>query len=110
MVKRKTYRKKSPMGGVGKLLMGGAIYGVAREPLSQLSAKIPVIGNFGDEVALLAVSYLLATKTSGIIRQAGRAGLMIEAYNLARQGTGGLLGGILGTTTKATTTGISGGF
>ena len=104
MAKKRTYKKKSSIGGVGKLMLGGAIYGVAREPLSQLSSKIPIIGNFGDEVALLGISYLMATRTSGMLRQAGRAGLMIEAYNLARSGTGGLLRNLISTTSTTATT------
>tara|TARA_Y100000310_G_scaffold251876_1_gene258504 strand:- start:316 stop:798 length:483 start_codon:yes stop_codon:yes gene_type:complete len=107
MAKRKVMRRrKSSIGGVGKLMLGGAIYGVAREPINQLASKVPFVGNLGDEVALLAINFLIATKTKGMVRQIGRAGLMIEAYNLARGTGGSLLGGILGTssTTTATTT------
>lgn len=105
MVKRKiTRRRKSSIGGVGKIMLGGAIYGVAREPINQLASKVPFVGTLGDEVALLAINFLLATKTKGIMRQIGRSGLMIEAYNLARGTGGSLLGGILGTSSATTTT------
>lgn len=108
MARRKIVRRrKSPIGGVGKLMLGGAIYGVAREPLNTLASKVPFIGNLGDEVALLGVSYLLATRTKGMVRQMGRAGLMIEAYNLARGTGGSLLGGLINSTTATTTTSTS---
>jgi len=101
MAKRRTYRKKSAFGGVAGLVLGGAGYGVIREPLSQLSAKIPMVGGLGDEVALMGASYLMATKGSGIIRKIGRAGLVIEAHNLARNLAGGVIGAVTG---GATTT------
>jgi hypothetical protein len=63
-----------------------------REPLSQLTARIPYVGGMGDEVALLIGSSVIATKTSGIFRQIGKAGVVIEAHNLGRMLAGGTIG------------------
>jgi len=103
---RTTYSRKrsSKMGGVAGLMLGGAGYGLIREPLNQLASKVPFVGSLGDEVVLLGASYLMATKGSGIIRKVGRAGLVIEAHNLARNLGGGLLGSITNATTPASST------
>lgn len=93
--RRKSYRKKSAMSGVTGLLLGGAGYGVIREPLSQLSAQVPLIGGLGDEVALLALSWVMATRTSGIFKKIGKAGLVIEAHNLTRNLSSGMLSNFL---------------
>lgn len=107
---RRSRRSSSSMGGgsVMKMALGGAVYGIVREPINQLMGKVPIIGTFGDEVALGVVSYIAATKGSGWVRTIGRAGVMIEAYNLSRSMSGNLLSGFLGTSSTASTASSSG--
>jgi len=95
--RRRTYAKRrtsrrSGMGTLTKLALAGAGYGLIREPLNQLVAKVPLVGNFGDEVALGLASLLIASKGSGMLKKIGQAGVIIEAHNLARGGMGGLMG------------------
>jgi hypothetical protein len=89
--RRVVRRRKSSMSGMTKLALGGALYGIAREPLNSLASRIPLIGGIGDEAGLLLASWVMATKTKGIARQVGRAGVVIEAHNLARNLSGGAL-------------------
>ena len=95
--RRKTYAKRrtsrrSGMGQLTKLALAGAGYGLIREPLNQLVAKVPFVGSFGDEVALGLASLLLASKGTGMVKKIGQAGVIIEAHNLARGGMGGVMG------------------
>jgi hypothetical protein len=90
--KRRTSRRSGGMGQLTKLALAGAGYGLIREPLNQLVAKVPFVGSFGDEVALGMASLLLASKGTGIVKKIGQAGVLIEAHNLARGGMGGIMG------------------
>jgi len=103
MARRSKFRSSTGGNGVMKLALGGAIYGLVREPINQFAGKIPLIGGFGDEVALGVISYIAATKGTGWVRNIGRAGVVIEAHNLARNMGGNLLSGFLGNTTTAST-------
>lgn len=101
--RKRSYSRRSSFGSLGKKMVGGFGYGVVREPINQLAKKVPFVGGFGDEVLMLGVSALLATKTSGVMRQIGNAGVYVESHNLGRNIAGGMLGGILGTSATSTT-------
>lgn len=102
--RKRVSRRSGKMGGVTGLMLGGAGYGIVREPINQLVSNVPLIGGLGDEVVMLIASYLMATKTSGVLRKVGRAGIVIEAHNLSRNLMGGVInfgGGSGGVTTSA---------
>jgi hypothetical protein len=77
------------MAGDVSKVVGGAAYGAAREYLSNLmrpvSDKVPVVGDYGDEVVLGAFSWMLMKgkipllKQLPISREIGKAGLYIES-------------------------------
>lgn len=67
------------------LIVGGALYGAVRQyasnALQPVTSMIP-LGNIADEVVLGTAGYLLATKTSGMLKDVGRAALTIEAARI----------------------------
>jgi len=80
LFKRRGHSKKSvPLGAV---VLGGAVYGVGRQYVSNLisplTSKIP-LGNLADNLAMGLVSYYAAKKGTGMVKEIGRAGLYIEA-------------------------------
>lgn len=82
------------------ILPAGAAYGFIREwasdKLSPLTSKIP-LGNIADEAGMLAVLWAArkyAFKKSGILRDAAKAGMYIEAARIGQQIKDGNLGGV----------------
>jgi len=98
---RKARRGKSYGAGtsVKGVLLGAAIYGAAREKvavaISPLTDKIPFLSKYGvaDEVTLGVVSYMMAKKGSGIVKNIGQAGMAIEAARIAEQALKGFSNG-----------------
>jgi hypothetical protein len=86
---KKVRRSSRGISGDVSKVVGGAAYGAAREYLSNLmrplSDRIPVVGDYGDEVVLGALSWLLMKgklpllKQIPISREIGKAGLYIES-------------------------------
>lgn len=77
------------------LLIGAAAYGAGREWVSQkispVTSKLPIAGEYADEIGMGLLSYFVAKGKVPLInkipysREIGRAGLTIEA---ARVGAG----------------------
>ena len=109
-MKAKRRSSSAGMGGLGKLALGGAIYGLAREPINSLAKNLPFVGSLGDEIALGLISAVMATKGSGWIKTIGRAGVVVEAHNLARSMGGNILGSFMGTSASAVSTSTQNSF
>jgi len=76
-------------------VIGGGLYGVARAPISNMAAPLTGMipgGQYADEIAMGIISWLAAKKGSGMIRQAGLAGLTIESARVSESLTSGMLG------------------
>jgi len=84
MAKKKRFFSKKGL-SVNQILIGGAAYGFARNKISTwLRGTIGgQLGNVSDEILMGVVSYFAAKKGKGIIRDAGKAGLAIEAARFA---------------------------
>lgn len=82
--RRSSRRMKGLRSPMAKAAVYGGLYGLVREPLNQLSRRLPVVGGMADELGLLAVSGAAAYWGSGAVRAAGLAGMTIEAHNLTR--------------------------
>lgn len=82
------------LSGLAGDLVGGALYGAVRAPISQLARRLPVIGALGDEVALLAVTGIGANMTSGVVKKVMRKGFTFESVLLGNQLAKGALGGV----------------
>lgn len=67
-----------------KKALAGAGYGFVREPINQLAKNIPVVGNLADEVALGALGFMADKYGKGMIKQLGKAMIVVESYNLGR--------------------------
>lgn len=69
-----------------KLVVAGAIYGVAREPVANALSSVVInklpFGAYNDEAVMGAISYLLAWKGKGYVKEIGEAGLVIEVARL----------------------------
>jgi hypothetical protein len=94
---RRTRRNKGSQGIdlMGTVLAAG-IYGVGREPVAGLISPVTnmlPVGDYKDEVGMAVLSYFMAKKGKGIIRNVGKAGLTIEAYRASTSLAGGLFGG-----------------
>lgn len=79
-------------------IVGGAIYGAVRAPISNMAAPLAnmiPLGGYADEAAMGIISYLAAKKGSGIIRKAGMAGLTIESARVSEALVGGAIGGMV---------------
>ena len=79
---------------MGTVLAAG-IYGVGREPVAGLISPVTnmlPVGDYKDEVGMAVLSYFMAKKGKGIIRNVGKAGLTIEAYRASTSLAGGLFG------------------
>lgn len=85
MARRKKFGRSSKGLSVNQILIGGAMYGFARNKISSwLRGMVGgQLGNVSDEVLMGIVSYFAAKKGSGMIRDAGKAGLAIEASRFA---------------------------
>ena len=84
MGKKKRYFSKKGL-SVNQILIGGAVYGFARNKVSSwLRGMVGgQLGNVSDEMLMGVVAYFAAKKGSGIVRDAGKAGLAIEASRFA---------------------------
>lgn len=93
--KRRGGRKSQKLDLMGTVLAAG-IYGVGREPVAGLISPVTnmlPVGDYKDEVGMALVSYFMAKKGTGIIKNVGKAGLTIEAYRASTSLAGGLFGG-----------------
>lgn len=102
--KKRVSRKRSASITPTKAAIGGAVYGLVREPLNNtikgLTGNLAI--NLSDEIVLGVASWLIAKKTKGIVRDAAIIGVGIEAHNLSRGGLGGILGNTTTTSTNNT--------
>jgi hypothetical protein len=103
---RRTGGKVSTKAIIKDVAMGGG-YGLVRGPMNQLIApitkKIPVLGNLGDEAALLIADVLIARNSRGMIRDLASTGVKIEAFAIG-SGLGSMLvGNLMGGETVTTT-------
>lgn len=86
MAKRKSGKSYKHSIGAGmspmKALIGGAVYGVVRKPLTDAVTKFVggFAANVGEPVIIGVVDWMIAKKTKGIIRDAALMGLGFEAY------------------------------
>lgn len=92
--KHKTYHKRGGMDPLITTAVSAMAYGAMREKVSTyiqpFTSKIPVLGNYSDEVCLGVAGYLLAKGKvpylkGDMARGIGRAALIIES---ARVGSG----------------------
>ena len=90
MARRKRRFGRSSKGlSVNQILIGGAVYGFARQKISDwLTKNFPTLtqGTLGansDEMLMGILAYFAAKRGSGIVRDAGKAGLAIEASRIA---------------------------
>jgi hypothetical protein len=100
-VTRKVRRsgRRSAKGGIMNTILGGALYGLARQPIANLTAPLTgslPLGQYNDEAVMAIVSWLAAKKGSGLLASAGRAGLAVEAARIAGGVTGNMSGGVVG--------------
>lgn len=102
--KKKVSRRKSGGFGVmGKAVIGGFIYGVARQPIQNITKNF--LGGVSDEIGMLLVTGVIANFTTGQIRNAALIGMAIEASTLAKNfNLGGLTGGLTTSSTPQLTT------
>ena len=98
--RKKTSTRRRGMSRNVKIALGGAGYGLAREPLNQLAKRIPMVGAVADEVVLMGLSFLIANYGKGIVKNIGQAGLAIESHNLVRQMSGGSFQSLFGNPTQ----------
>jgi len=89
---KRTYRRRSSSTKTAPLMYG--LYGAARGYVNQYARMIPVIGGFGDEAAMLAVTYAGKRWGGGTIKKVATAGFNVECFNLGRALTEGGLGGL----------------
>ena len=84
MAKKKRYFSRKGL-SVNQILIGGAVYGFARNKISSwLRGMVGgQLGNVSDEMLMGIVAYFAAKRGSGIVRDAGKAGLAIEASRFA---------------------------
>ena len=79
------------------MVVGGVVYGAVRQPINNFVKGLTgnMAFNLSDEIAMGLVAWLVARRSSGMVKQAALAGLAIEA---SRIGSSFKLGGIIGTT------------
>ena len=100
--KRKRYRRSKKMDM--KPLLYGAAYAVIGQPALEMISNRLNLGLRGD-LARLAGSGATFYLGKGAVREIGRAGLYIEANNIAKQG----FGSISNIFQQKSTTSVSGG-
>ena len=85
------------MGGLMPSVLGGAIYGLARAPVANaiapLTSKIPIPSQYSDNLGMAVLAYFAMKKGTGLVRDVGKAGLVIESALLAQDVAGGAIGG-----------------
>jgi hypothetical protein len=103
--KRKSYGKGSSGVKPEQIIIPSLIYGAVREKasnmLTPITSKVPM-GNIADELVLGTISYFLAKKGKGMVKQIGIAGLTIES---ARLGEAIADGSIMGNSSSKSTNG-----
>lgn len=76
------------------VILPAMAYGALRAKLSQLispvTSAVP-LGGYADEVVLGAVGWFAAKKGRGIVKEAGKAMLTVEAFALGNQVAGNFL-------------------
>lgn len=88
---KKSYRRKSGSSGGVSLMNHVALpmaYGATRQYVVQLAQPVTSMvpfGNYADELVLGVGGYLLAKKSTGTLREVGKAVLMIESASLGSQ-------------------------
>ncbi|MBI2652109.1 hypothetical protein HYX00_01470 [Candidatus Woesearchaeota archaeon] len=84
MAKKKRFFSRKGL-SVNQLLIGGAVYGFARNKVSSWLRQTigGNLGNVSDEILMGIVAYFAAKRGSGIVKDAGKAGLAIEAARFA---------------------------
>lgn len=83
MFKRSRGRSHSGSEGVGQTLLAGGIYGGARGFIvNAISPYTNQLGSYGTPAALGILGYFMAKKGSGMVKNAGKAVLTVEAANL----------------------------
>jgi len=93
----------SLMTAIGGAMIYGALREKASNALAPLTNKIP-LGNIADEVVLGVASYFLAKKGSGLVREIGKAGLVIESARIGEAIVNGQLS--LGGASAASDSGV----
>jgi len=104
---RGVVRRSGSKGGSGNIIMGavvpGAIYGAARNPVvnTVMGFTGRFAGDYTDEIIGAGVSYMALKWGSGLVKDTGRAGLIIESASVTSKFTSGM------TSTTSTSTGGS---
>lgn len=112
MAKRKVSRRKgASSGGTMSYALGGAVYGIARQPLNGLIKKFLPSGTLqmSDEILMIVADVILskyAFKT-GTINKALKVGIAVEASRIGANLNIGNLGGLFGTSTAAASSGLT---
>lgn len=85
MARRKRFRRSSKGLSINQILIGGAVYGFARNKVSGWLRQTigGNLGNVSDEILMGILAYFAAKRGSGIVRDVGKAGLAIEASRFA---------------------------
>jgi len=101
--RRSSGSSKSPV----QALINGAIYGAAIGPVygfvSSFAAKLP-FGAYNEKVAKAGLAYAAATYGSGMIKDAGYAGLNAEGASVGAQATAGMFSSSSSTSSSQNTT------
>jgi hypothetical protein len=93
--RKKARRSKGKSGGMMSTIIGGVGYGAVRAYLSQaiapLTSKLPIGGQYADEIGLGLANYLLAKGKVPLLnkipmtRNIGKAGLVVESAFIGQQ-------------------------
>jgi len=102
--RKRSSGRSNALGALMKVIVGGFIYGVARQPLQNITKGF--LGGVSDEIGMLIVDGVIANFTTGQIRNAALIGAGIEASSLAKNFNIGSIGGNGGNTSHTTNTGI----
>jgi hypothetical protein len=97
-VSRRRYGRSNNGMSWSKILIGGGLYGAARAPLAAVTTplvqKVGIVpSGYEDEVGNAIVSYLAMKYGSGMIRDIGHAGLIVETARVASSVSSGFLSG-----------------
>lgn len=86
--RRSIRRKGGGKADITKMAIGGGLYGVARDQISRVitpvTANIP-LGQFADEIGLLAVSWFMLRSGPRQLKEAAKAGIYIESASIGSQ-------------------------
>ena len=98
-----SYRRRKK-GGYSKpesVILPSMLYGAVREKasiaLAPVLSKVP-LGDVADEVGMGIISYFVAKKGKGIVKEVGKAGLTIESARMGEAlASGSMFGSTAGT-------------